>query len=60
MGTYVGGGFLIEALTINGAFSDSAFGPVNIADFLGHQGTPPLLPGVAAALALGCVGRRRR
>jgi hypothetical protein len=42
---YVGGGFMVEGLTVNGAFSDATFGTVNVADFFAAQWTPPLLQG---------------
>lgn len=42
---FVGGGFLLEALTISGAFSDASYGPVNVSDFFAAQGTPPFLQG---------------
>jgi hypothetical protein len=34
---YVGGGFKIEGLTFQGAFSDPTFGNVNVAAFAGNQ-----------------------
>jgi hypothetical protein len=43
--TFVGGGFLLEALSVDGAFSDAAWGPVAIADFFASQGTSPFLQG---------------
>jgi hypothetical protein len=43
--TYVGGGFKVEGLTMNGAFSDALYGTVNVADFFAAQGTPPFLQG---------------
>ncbi len=38
VGTYVGGGFTVEGLTLAGNFSDASFGPVNVADFFAAQG----------------------
>lgn len=43
--TFVGGGFLLEALSVGGTFSDASFGPVGVADFFASQGTPPFLQG---------------
>lgn len=43
--TFVGGGFLLEALSVGGGFSDASFGSVAIADFFGAQGIPPSLQG---------------
>ena len=43
--TFVGGGFKVEGLTMNGQFSDATYGSVNVADFFASQGTPPFLQG---------------
>jgi hypothetical protein len=36
--TYVGGGFTLQGLTFNGAFSSSSFGNVNVAPWVGAGG----------------------
>ncbi len=42
--TYVGGGFLVQGLTLNGAFSDAMFDATPIPDFFNQQ-NPPFLSG---------------
>jgi hypothetical protein len=36
--TYVGGGFIVQGLTFQGAFSDNQFGNVNVAQWFAHNG----------------------
>lgn len=35
--TYIGGGYTMEGLSLNGAFSDSQFGNVDVSNFFNHE-----------------------